>query len=118
MTTNLTDAVLDLAIQTQALQIECALARDRIGSRCSIASRPPPCRSPSGAPTTGDPMRASAERDLHILARIFGAAGVELRRDADGVSHVAWRANRRGTRLQQAILWQAAAGHQVVRRVA
>lgn len=62
--------------------------------------------------------RPSAERDRSVLARIFRAAGVELRRDADGVSHVAWRVNRRGTRLQQAILWQAAAGHQVVRRVA
>lgn len=63
-------------------------------------------------------MRASAERDKAILARIFRVADVELRRDADGVSRVTWRANRRGTRLQQAILWQAAAGHQVVRRVA
>ncbi len=60
----------------------------------------------------------SAGQDRTILARILAAVGAELRRDADGVAYLARRRNHRGTRLQQALLWQARAGQQVVRRLA
>lgn len=54
-------------------------------------------------------------RDAHILARIFAAAGVELRRDPYGVAQVVRRENRPGQGLGRAALIQAEAGRPLIR---
>ncbi len=60
----------------------------------------------------------TAGQDRAVLARILATVGAEMRRDADGVAYLARRRNHRGTGWQQAVLWQARAGQQVVRRLA
>lgn len=52
-----------------------------------------------------------------IPARVFSAAGVELRADADGVKRLARRENRRGLGLQRAIATGQAAGRPIVQRI-
>jgi len=53
-----------------------------------------------------------------VVNQILRYAGAELIRDADGVARMVRRQNRRGGALQRALQVQAAAGHQVVRRMA
>jgi len=62
MTTNLTDAVLDLAVQTQALQIECSLAR--LHARAALSGAGPgPYRLPVDYQERANPVPVPIRHD-------------------------------------------------------